>query len=304
MTTINLYEAYAAVYDDDLRLELDQFDGIEELTEEEIKEIVEETISEIIEEGYDFDEVEEIFEEVLSEARVDMEARAARRREYMKSSEKAGKEARKRGAEVVRKEKRAEAISKVKGAVKSALSKAKEAGKTAVSKAKESGREAKFQAVDKRIASYANKRGLHPAAGAAARSKDPEKRRGLRSRVAADIKGRIKKKVAQAQVDTAAAARKVGQAATDAKNKAVQSAKNKAAVAKRGVKSAVGKAARAVASGAGKVASRLGEDVDVYDVVLNHLIENGYADSFESAEKIMVNMSEDWRNDIIEQYLD
>ncbi len=42
------------------------------------------------------------------------------------------------------------------------------------------------------------------------------------------------------------------------------------------------------------------EEVDVYDVVLDHLLENGYAETFEAAEKIMVNMSEDWRNEIIE----
>ena len=311
-----LCEAYTAVYDEDLRDELeemsDEFAGIENLTDEEIDAIVEETIDEMLDEGYEFDEVEEIFEEVLSEAaKMD---RAAARREYMRASEKAAGEARKRGAAVVRKEKRAEKIAKVKGAVKSALGKAKEAAKSGVAKAKEAGKEAKFKAVDKPVAAYATKRKLHPAAGMAARSKDPEKRRGLRAKVAADIKGRIKKKIAQAQVGAYSAARKAGQVASDVAGRAKQSAKNLAAkagrtasaaasAAKSGAKSAVGKAARKVASGAGRVASRLGEEVDVYDLVLEHLLNEGYADTAESAEAIMVNMSEEWREEILEATL-
>jgi len=39
---------------------------------------------------------------------------------------------------------------------------------------------------------------------------------------------------------------------------------------------------------------------DIYDVILSHLIEEGYAESVEQAEVIMVNMSEDWRNSICE----
>ena len=43
------------------------------------------------------------------------------------------------------------------------------------------------------------------------------------------------------------------------------------------------------------------QDVDVYDIVLEHLIENGYAESYEAAEKIMVNMSEEWRDEILDE---
>jgi hypothetical protein len=41
------------------------------------------------------------------------------------------------------------------------------------------------------------------------------------------------------------------------------------------------------------------ESYDVYDLVLSHLLDEGYADTFESAEAIMVNMSEEWRESII-----
>ena len=41
------------------------------------------------------------------------------------------------------------------------------------------------------------------------------------------------------------------------------------------------------------------EQVDLYDVILSHLLDEGYADTVEAAEAIMVNMSEDWRESIL-----
>jgi len=43
------------------------------------------------------------------------------------------------------------------------------------------------------------------------------------------------------------------------------------------------------------------EEYDLYDVILSHLIDEGYADTYEAAEAIMVNMSEDWRESIFEE---
>jgi len=42
------------------------------------------------------------------------------------------------------------------------------------------------------------------------------------------------------------------------------------------------------------------EEVDIYDIILSHLLDEGYAETEEAAEAIMVNMSEDWREDIME----
>jgi len=42
------------------------------------------------------------------------------------------------------------------------------------------------------------------------------------------------------------------------------------------------------------------EEVSVYDIVLTHLLDEGYAETPEAAEVIMVNMSEEWREDIVE----
>jgi hypothetical protein len=45
------------------------------------------------------------------------------------------------------------------------------------------------------------------------------------------------------------------------------------------------------------------ESYDVYDLVLSHLLDEGYADTFESAEAIMVNMSEEWRDGIVSEMI-
>ena len=46
------------------------------------------------------------------------------------------------------------------------------------------------------------------------------------------------------------------------------------------------------------------EGYDLYDVILSHLLDEGYADTQEAAEAIMVNMSEDWRESIVEEVLE
>jgi hypothetical protein len=41
------------------------------------------------------------------------------------------------------------------------------------------------------------------------------------------------------------------------------------------------------------------EQVDIYDIILSHLLDEGYAETPEAAEAIMVNMSEEWRDSIL-----
>ncbi len=38
---------------------------------------------------------------------------------------------------------------------------------------------------------------------------------------------------------------------------------------------------------------------DLYDIILSHLIDEGYADTEQTAEAIMVNMSEEWKEIIV-----
>jgi hypothetical protein len=41
------------------------------------------------------------------------------------------------------------------------------------------------------------------------------------------------------------------------------------------------------------------EQVDIYDIILSHLLDEGYAETPEAAEAIMVNMSEEWRERVL-----
>ena len=40
-------------------------------------------------------------------------------------------------------------------------------------------------------------------------------------------------------------------------------------------------------------------EYDLYDIILSHLLDEGYAETPEAAEAIMVNMSEEWRESIL-----
>jgi len=46
------------------------------------------------------------------------------------------------------------------------------------------------------------------------------------------------------------------------------------------------------------------EQVDLYDIILSHLLDEGYAETPEAAETIMVHMSEDWRESIVSNLID
>jgi hypothetical protein len=41
------------------------------------------------------------------------------------------------------------------------------------------------------------------------------------------------------------------------------------------------------------------EDLDIYDLVLDHLLDEGFCDDVESAEVVMANMSEEWLDEIL-----
>ena len=51
----------------------------------------------------------------------------------------------------------------------------------------------------------------------------------------------------------------------------------------------------------GKMTKTQREEVDIYDIILSHLLDEGYAETEKAAEAIMVNMSEEWREDIMER---
>ena len=43
----------------------------------------------------------------------------------------------------------------------------------------------------------------------------------------------------------------------------------------------------------------LSDHYDLYDIILSHLLDEGYSETQEAAEAIMVNMSEEWRDSIV-----
>ena len=45
------------------------------------------------------------------------------------------------------------------------------------------------------------------------------------------------------------------------------------------------------------------EEVDLYDIILSHLLDEGYAETPEAAEAIMVNMSEEWIDSIVDEVI-
>jgi hypothetical protein len=144
----------------------------------------------------------------------------------------------------------------------------------------------------------------------------------------AAVKGAVSRVKAKATGAAAAAgiagsiakdeARRAGRAAVHGAKKAAgavsAAAQQKKAQVKSGVKKLLGKGLRAVAGGAGRVAqtarkagaaagkaaTRLGEEVDLFDVILEYLVAEGYADTNENALVIMANMSEEWREEILE----
>jgi hypothetical protein len=48
----------------------------------------------------------------------------------------------------------------------------------------------------------------------------------------------------------------------------------------------------------------IADSYDYYDIILSHLLDEGYAETVEAAESIMVNMSEEWRESIVEEVLE
>ena len=53
-----------------------------------------------------------------------------------------------------------------------------------------------------------------------------------------------------------------------------------------------------------KAAEEQKEQVDLYDIILTHLLDEGYAETEDAAQAIMVNMSEEGRESMVEEVFD
>jgi hypothetical protein len=140
------------------------------------------------------------------------------------------------------------------------------------------------------------------------------------AKAAAGIAGSIAKdearRAGRAAAHTAGkAASAAGSAVTSAATAAHTAASAKKAEVKKGVKGLLGRGlrkaagaagyvaqkARKAGAAAGRAAERLGEERDLFDVILEYLVAEGFADTNENALVIMANMSEEWREEILGQ---
>ena len=191
MTSFNLYEAYAAVYDDNLRQELlsapikEDFSFIDDLSDNELVQVMEEILSEG---EVTLDECFDAFDEVLIEARVDMSARRARREAEGKRDEASASEARGRAATKEKAERRAERVERIKGAI----NRAGESVKTRSSKVT-----GKLASAKEKITGFLGKIGRSLKAGASAAKKEFSGKAGKEAE--ARVTGRQLRRAARTQ---------------------------------------------------------------------------------------------------------
>ena len=245
------------------------------LTDDLIEEVVEDVFYDLLDEGYDVDLIENILYESLDissqliDEKVDMSARASARKQFAAASEKSAKEARKRGADVVNKEKRAEKIQKVKDTVKkvgsSIKSKIKSAAKSAVSGAASTAGKAVGTAknIGSAVKSAASKAG-EKASETAKKVSDTAKSGYESGKKSTESGGSTATKTAVRAPKTYRYVRQ----GSETKKKTGLAGKV-GSLLKKGLKKAVGKTARVVAKGAEKVATKLGEETQIQEKALS-----------------------------------
>lgn len=147
-----------------------------------------------------------------------------------------------------------------------------------------------------------------------AKAKGVKAAAGIAGSIAKDEVRRAGRSVAHTAGKAASAA---GSAVAGAAGAVSAAASKKKAEVKQGVKSLLGRGlrkaagaagavaqkARKAGAAAGRAAERLGEEMDVFDYILEHLVSEGYADTDENALVIMANMSEEWRESIVDEII-
>lgn len=313
----SLQEAYQAVYDDELRSEIveddDLFEDLEiidELSDEELDEIVEEIVYEMLDEGYDIDDVEYIFEDVLVERRLsskEQKLRKARNKAANQASQQASRESAGRARR-----------KRIGDAVTGALSKAGEMARSARDYVMKKGGEAK-QEIDRRSSNASNRakaaatRAAMKATGVSSMdvpTKDGGKRKRedsfapMRKTDRESARQAIRKSIGDRWRSAKAVAGITGSIAKDEAKRARRSAEHQAGKAAQAVASAPGRAVSAAKSGlkglirrgaervqrgAERVAKRMSEEVETFDIVLDFLLSEGIVETLEDAQWVMVN---------------
>jgi hypothetical protein len=335
MTSFNIYEAYAAVYNEDLREDIlsvdEEFEFIDGLSDNELDEVMEEIISE----GTDISECFEVFDEIISEAKVTIGAGSGgegvepRTVKYGSAKVTSG-----RGSVMAAKERqsarkasrRAERVERIKSSVKRAAEKVKTKAAGVVSAAAGGAAEAGRSA--KGIASSAKKKVTGKLAAAKERIKGAVK--SGRSAVAGGLR-KAASKIEPKETE------KKGKEIKDAAKERISTIRpnlgvgRKERVSSAGIRSTGGPIGRSGSQGrvlppvgktkSGKtltssqrstqtsaqnrrLSSRLGENFDLLaGIILEDLINEGYAETFEEALYVLESMSDYAVGDIAESYL-
>ena len=285
-----LTEAYSNIYEEEQDLL-----GFQD---EDYEAIMTELVEELLDEGYELEEsldiTEESFLDYIEEASVTFghDTRGMKTPEERRTAAKAKLSARK-----VKYQK--DAIQRVKSkptrmlqSIARADQKLEKKTKDATNSAKGAVANAALKATGTKLKSKKGK-DLTP-------QQTHTQHKSVRDKAKAAIKSNMKMKAAKAQVGAYNKVQSVKTAAGDAAGKAKQSAKNMGAKAsrsvsnaassvKKGLKGLIKRAADKVASGANKVSKRMSEEYDQFDLVLEFLQTEGFAESLDEARVLMVN---------------
>jgi len=335
MTAFNLYEAYAAVYDEDLREDIlsieEDFEFIDELSDNELDQVMEEII---IEENLNINECFEMFDDLLIEARVtSSKAEAEAKKQAVAAAKErvaARKQARKTKENEEKAQRRAERVERIKGSVSRVANKIGKKLTVGVEKAKralqgrDSASERKVRQAKIKMRDVARKGIRKAVTGEKGQTRPP-----------AVTTGKTEK--ASSGDYTPPSKKTVGKEVKDAAKRAVSGAYRGAGVGRRDTASSGGISSRGGSMGSegsrgkalpplgktksGKdlspqqrgmqtaaqnvrLAKRLGEDFEILaEMILEDLINEGYAETFEEAFTVLGSFSDYEVGEIAEGYL-
>lgn len=277
----NLCEAYVAVYDDGLRDEIEyssmdeDLSFVDDLTDNELIQIMEEIFEETT---IDLDECLNSLGFFLSEAVVTRGGQKARERRAATSTARITSSSDRRAG------KTSERQQKVR------IGRLAQAAQTAAEYPGKQARRAATAVAGGARAAAARAKTLAGGAASAAAGGAAEAGRKVQS-AKEKVKGFLGKVGRAAKAGYRAAKTEFsGQAAREAQGRSDL----------RSINRTLRRQAR---ERRGKDTREFGEEYDLYDMVLSHLLDEGYADTIEDAEVIMVNMSEEWVDVIVEEEL-
>ena len=342
MVIREVYSAYASIYESKVEEEniheeyLDEdLEFVDDLTDEELDSLIEGILEDYLQEGYDIDEVEQVFVEYLEEAKVtyghdsdneddDLVSKVKKKKDEKAKASADSKEATEKAQASARKA-RVASVERVKNAIGRVSRRIK--AKVHQPLSGYAARHKLYPSVDKKGERRYDKSGkpkfLHKGniqtkiattGGEKEPGKSKEKRQELRSLVVHDLKKRYR----AAKYDNAKKQVKAYQKATDkvrdlkdAGRTKVQGIKNAAARATRKateaprkvVKAVRNKTASALSSLADKIKTE-GIELDAFDTVVAYLIDEGFATDFDHAQKIMTTLDSQLIEEVHQQQLE